>query len=113
MQNHSWALLLTVMLLAACASLVAPRDLKDQIVYGYGSVHAAATTISTLVDTNQMSPVDAANYTKSLRESKSALDTAWMIYREKPFEAQNKLELANKLLLVVQAELNKLAEKKP
>lgn len=113
MRNHRWALLLTFMLLAACASLVAPRDLKDQIVYAYGSVHAAATTISTLVDTNQMSRVDAANYAKSLREAKNALDSAWLIYREKPLEAQNKLELANKLLLVIQAELNKLAEKKP
>lgn len=92
-----------VLILAACASLVAPKNFEQRLAYGYGTLTAVRQTATDLLTRDRIS-VEQAQYVQiKADEARGYLDFARTA--PDPAKAEDKLVLAITILTALEASL--------
>lgn len=107
-----FALVALTILASGCAVQPKVNTIEDQVAVGYATVNGVANSVSVYLEAGLL-PVDqAVAYRDQLVDIKGMLDTASIaIGVNKPKDALEGLQLANRLLLELQIKLQEQVDK--
>lgn len=107
----SFAMLMSVLALAACASVVAPKSVDQSLAYVEAGSTVARQALTSLLLQRQVSKEKAAAFGESMDRVDAAVDIGRSLKASGDLSgAKTQLELAQKLLTQLQAELTAAAK---
>lgn len=115
--RSAWAALIAVVMLSGCAvfSFEPARSLSDRIGYGYGTIAAVRTTAASAHDAGLISDAFTREVLDATDNARALLDLARVAVSENTLPlAQQRLELAVRLLMEIQSRLDaEIRKEKP
>ena len=105
-------LALALALLVGCQSMPAPKSTAQQIAYAQATLTGLANSAAQLVESNALSKEDGRKVLKSIQEAQAGIDLARsLLGQNKPVDAVSQLQLAQKILIELNAYLAEKEQK--
>jgi hypothetical protein len=105
-----WPLLLAALLAACAGPVTAPRDMRDQLAYGYALHESLTSTVDRLSQSGSISDEEALRALDVLDRALGDLAQAQMLITGNAPDlstAQGRLDAARMALIALQTELNR------